>query len=76
MSYRFDFRFVAPKKQDLPDSPHWYIHTSNGAKTEYGHAVTPTDSKEQNIDIEIDKLIAELNEIRKKIKAKYASCRR
>jgi hypothetical protein len=52
-------------------APKWYIVTTQGAVTEEGHAITPTDCIESDIDSEIDNLIEQLNEIRKQAKRRY-----
>ncbi len=71
MTYRFELSFNAPRKGDPPFPPMWHIYTTHGAVTKQGHSVTPTDCVENDIDSEIDKLINELNSLRKKVKKRY-----
>ena len=72
MTYRFELSFNAPRKGDLPFPPMWHIYVKRGGITPQGfQEVTPTGCMEGDIDFEIDKLINELNSLRKKVKSKY-----
>ena len=76
MTYRFDLRFTAPRKGDPPFQPRWYIYVKHAPIDARGAtAVTPTDSVEPEIDAQVDKLIAELESLRKKAKKKYKDWR-
>ena len=76
MTYRFDLRFTAPRKGDPPFSPRWHIYVKHAPIDARGFtAVTPTDSIESEIDAQVDKLIAELESLRKKAKKKYKDWR-
>ena len=72
MTYRFELLFNSPREGDPPFTPTWHIYATHGGQNRLGfHAVTPTDCTETEIDAEIDKLIAELEILRKRIKNKY-----
>lgn len=76
MTYRFDLRFISPKKGDPPFTPKCYLYVKHGGVDEKGaQAITPTDMTESEIDEQIDKLIDELETLRKKAKKKYNAWR-
>lgn len=72
MTFRFDFRFIAPKKGDLPFPPKWYIYVKNSHTDDDGFpAITPLDCVEPDIDEEVNRLIKELETLREKAKKKF-----
>jgi len=76
MTHRFELQFISPKKGALPFTPMWYIYVKHGSVDSDGaQAVTPTDSTESEIDEQVDKLIKELESLRKKAKKKYQTWR-
>lgn len=77
MTYRFDLDFIAPRKGDPSFPPRCHICVKPGLIDRKGFpAVTPLDTYENDIDREIDKLIKELELLRKKAKKKYQSWRK
>ena len=72
MTYRFKLSFNAPREGDPPFTPMWHIYVAHGGVNEEGfQSVTPTKCLEVEIDYEIDRLVDELNSLRKKVKKRY-----
>lgn len=70
--YSLDFLFISPKKDDPPFSPIGKIYVKTHTNDKQGHIfLTPNCMTKLEIDEQVDRLIKELEEIRKKAKRKF-----
>lgn len=71
--YRLDFLFISPKKGDVPFSPFAQIYIESHAKDQQGHILLSADCMtKKEVDVQVDRLIKQLENIRKKAKKKFS----
>jgi hypothetical protein len=74
MTYSLDLDFNKPKEADLPGPPHAAIYVKKHSKDASGHIfITPRSCiNMEELNFQIDRLIKELEEIRKKARRKFS----
>ena len=71
--YKLDFLFFSPNKGDLPFSPYGSIYASSYARGRQGEILLSADCVTKGeVDEQIDRLIKQLEGIRKKAKRKFS----
>ena len=72
MSYSLDLLFLKPSKKGLPASPKANIYVKTHTRNKDGHIlITPNCLSLKEMEAEIDRLITELKDIKKKAKQNF-----
>ena len=71
--YELDFLIFSPKEGDIPFTPFGQIYVKSHAKDKQGHILLSANCMtKKEVDEQVDRLIKQLENIRKKAKKKFS----
>jgi hypothetical protein len=71
MTHRFGLYFEKSRRGESSMAPRCFLYLKQGGTYQGHRAITPIDLIKEDIDPEIDKLISELEALRKEAKRKF-----